>query len=1412
MFKKYGKSGGFICASNILNPHTNIEADGAFRFASTSIREAAKIGLQTLYANPEEALNRYKDFDIVKEMKARKGSKLLWVRARAIDADITNTNGDFFSKEELLKKVDYKGDKIPAYKTFEGVPIYSNHQNENIEDARGMVVYAEWDEDENCVYCTFFIDEEAYPDVARGIRYNYMKDVSMGASVEEGECSICGNIATTESQWCSCLKKFKGRKHPDLGKLVYEINRGLKFIELSVVGDGAFDACEVKELYEPDEILEFADSINQKAASIHANISLAAVVAPNDKDDKLAYESCLRQITSTTDTIIKLAQQAGNLVGGQLLALDNASQNATVTNILQYLGIDSKTGLNVLDLMNLALNFLEVAVMNLFSRKDNIDLAHVGKITKSMADLQSTMQDLIDDGMTNNGVVQPPNAAATPPAATPEAAQPAPEAQLPGQAQAILPPQPSTGAETTNQGAAALPGGQPNAFGGGISEQVQKLARANKFLHRLASFAKMVSEDNSNNAYNNDNGGNTLMSFAEQFTHNFDTAQNLYEVECDLPNAQYKVVLSSNGATQGFINGNKTKFAPTITESEKELMNQGNVKEAAKQVMDKFIKIAETIFEVPSVTQQVNDLPHKEPVLKGTENKLVKDHIYDGKETPEKTLEERTESRRHKVRQPIENRLGEEGWNGRKGNKIKTMEQLLDNALPRGVDDRTIEEKLKEQQQYKCKNAVANVEKVIIALATAAVTTGMTPDEIVDGAQNVAEAGPDAISKAKTIQENGDDIPLLDEKPDMAAVGSLAEQVDDTTSSADLHTAVTMLLKDLGTAIKSVETAVEKFAENETVTPKIDDSEPTDEEKVGADLAIKNDTGGPDVDHQDVQAAVSSVANTVDQLGVSPDQVLNAAHSASPDDIQKQIELNKQPSSLEVRSANAKRINYYGYTKKASKNTILKTLIGHLADYSLGYNLRSKDLAYAICSMKDVPAASKQLIAQALNQKRQVIAATMRDEQSSVKELTLTVEDLGMDIKVSSPDFEEVLKHKVVDLLQNAGYSVDANNFNMNSVDVSPEGQITVRVESRFNRIYDINNDKMALHGDEARRLLSFKDASEQEHGLDSNVNVPYPNGEEPHQGLTPREAKRNKLMQKFSQAVPGLAGGAPGGAAGGLGGGVGSPGGAGLAGGLGTPPAPAPATPGTDLLGGEGAPGGSISAFTSSPGPETPEAGAPSDEGDQSHTPGVKKPWGAVCPQCQSLEVDIAGGEGKCNACGAQLKYEFIVHVAPPDKNEKYKGSLDPKTADMGMADESTMGSSPSEVGLGAATAPAGPEMGMEPGAGLVPPAPQTPGAPGELPLQGTQSGSPVVAHNDHFMMRVSYKAAPELFIDTPAVKTARKLYSAGMICPICTSSKVDKKDTQSRCKDCGQVFMSSIVPDNNDPNTLNCSISYII
>jgi hypothetical protein len=68
--------------------------------------------------------------DLVAEMS--KHPDALWIKVKAIEADIPNDNGDLFSEEEILK----------SYKTFEGCPVFTNHENNKVEAAKGKVVVA----------------------------------------------------------------------------------------------------------------------------------------------------------------------------------------------------------------------------------------------------------------------------------------------------------------------------------------------------------------------------------------------------------------------------------------------------------------------------------------------------------------------------------------------------------------------------------------------------------------------------------------------------------------------------------------------------------------------------------------------------------------------------------------------------------------------------------------------------------------------------------------------------------------------------------------------------------------------------------------------------------------------------------------------------------------------------------------------------------------------------------------------------------------------------------------------------------------------------------------------------------------------------------------------------------------------
>lgn len=179
--------------------------------------------------------------DLVAEMA--KHPDALWIRVKAIEADAPNDNGDYFSREEIIK----------SYHTFEGCPVFTNHENSKVENAKGKVVKAEWDDREGAVYCTMYIDRAAQGALCRAIEEGYVTDVSMGTQVDYSTCSVCEKKAFTADDYCDHVKTMKGRNIE--GSKVFEKNYGLKFIEISVVTDGACKECTIQQIIDPNEFL-----------------------------------------------------------------------------------------------------------------------------------------------------------------------------------------------------------------------------------------------------------------------------------------------------------------------------------------------------------------------------------------------------------------------------------------------------------------------------------------------------------------------------------------------------------------------------------------------------------------------------------------------------------------------------------------------------------------------------------------------------------------------------------------------------------------------------------------------------------------------------------------------------------------------------------------------------------------------------------------------------------------------------------------------------------------------------------------------------------------------------------------------------------------------------------------------------
>lgn len=201
----------------------------------------------TVEARMHGEIDRTADGGVDLAAEIKKHPDALWIRVKAIEADEENDNGDYFSRDEILK----------SYKTFEGCPVFTNHENQKVEHAKGKVVLAEWSDEDNSVYCTMFIDREANPSLCRAIEEGYVTDVSMGTQVDFSVCSYCKNKAHTADQYCVV---------PDTPILMSDFS--IKEIKDVEVGDEVIDAfgreTKVTKVYER-EIDEAIQAIQSRS-------------------------------------------------------------------------------------------------------------------------------------------------------------------------------------------------------------------------------------------------------------------------------------------------------------------------------------------------------------------------------------------------------------------------------------------------------------------------------------------------------------------------------------------------------------------------------------------------------------------------------------------------------------------------------------------------------------------------------------------------------------------------------------------------------------------------------------------------------------------------------------------------------------------------------------------------------------------------------------------------------------------------------------------------------------------------------------------------------------------------------------------------------------------------------------------
>lgn len=134
-----------------------------------------------------------------------------------------NLNGDFFCHEELTER----------YKTFIGKSVFVDHNNDNVNNARGIILDAIYNNNGYYVELLEAIDKKAFPQLAGEIEKKRITDTSMGCSCGYTICSICGNEAHTEDDFCEHILNYKSLTYDGLP--VFEDNRNVNFFEDSII-------------------------------------------------------------------------------------------------------------------------------------------------------------------------------------------------------------------------------------------------------------------------------------------------------------------------------------------------------------------------------------------------------------------------------------------------------------------------------------------------------------------------------------------------------------------------------------------------------------------------------------------------------------------------------------------------------------------------------------------------------------------------------------------------------------------------------------------------------------------------------------------------------------------------------------------------------------------------------------------------------------------------------------------------------------------------------------------------------------------------------------------------------------------------------------------------------------------------
>lgn len=264
----------------------------------------------------------------------------LWCKSSQVEPWI-NQNGDAFPESELLAEIPDPQDHtrtIKAYQTFIGKGLFTDHKSSEVENIRGIILDAEYDHHSKGVDLLIALDKINYPELARQVSAGYSAQVSMGTQVNFSLCNICGNKAVTENDYCNHVRQGKALVQAGKEKC-YEINSGLNFIEISMVGNAADPRARIKTIvaHTKDIKKRIEANLDSKSAETENQLILESInrleTQINDLQSQVHEgepEVESEKFSATEEILNKIAslEKQINEIGGRFMAQKTQNKKA----------------------------------------------------------------------------------------------------------------------------------------------------------------------------------------------------------------------------------------------------------------------------------------------------------------------------------------------------------------------------------------------------------------------------------------------------------------------------------------------------------------------------------------------------------------------------------------------------------------------------------------------------------------------------------------------------------------------------------------------------------------------------------------------------------------------------------------------------------------------------------------------------------------------------------------------------------------------------------------------------------------------------------------------------------------------------------------------------------------------------